>query len=379
MVLTASEQIRRALRLINVPGRGSSLGSADLDDGFEALQEILDSEAVSKAFVPGIRRHFFSMQQGKAIYSYGVGPQADLRSDDFDDDPAPIRIEDAYIREGSAITDNELVGEYRFENVGSWVVDVDPAAQITNNQYVVEAPAAATSTTQSVNAVSGATYTLRANVEVINGTVEISLRDSAVAFETFILDATGLFDFDFVWGGVVAPDIEIATTTTNADVKINTLSVIERGKDRLELPDSRGSDHSIELITQRRYNRRFSKGTGGRPYEILYSRDFPLSEIRFDNSAIAGDILVLDVLVNRVMVNRLEDPIRMHPSATKWLRYALADALSGEYGTELTMRQGIIMSDAWNKLSTGNRRMNHLVVDRGLRTRPTFDINRGDP
>ena len=373
--MLASELITRSLRLINEPGRGSDLSPADQSDAFEALQEILDSEAVSKAFVPGIRRHFFPMQQGKSIYRYGASPQADLRSDDFDDDPAPIKIEDAYIRAGSSITNNELVDEYRFENVGSWVVGA--GAEITNNQYVAEA--AITSSTVVVGPTVGRTYTIRINAEIINGTVEIRLRDAAVAFETYILDASGVYEFDFVWPTAVAPDVEIATVLATDDIKINTMSIIERGLDRLELPDSRGSDYGITLIDQKRYNRRFTKGTGGRPYEILYSRSFPLAEIRFDNSAVTGDILVMDVLVNQVMVNRVEDEVRLFPSATKWLRYALADSIAGEYGKELSAKQTIIMSDAWTKLSTGNRRWNALGVDRALRPRPTFDINRGDP
>ena len=360
-----------------MPGRGAQLNSSDLDDGLEALQEILDSEAVSKAFVPGINRHFFPMVSGKAIYSYGNSSQADLRSDDFDDDPAPIKIEDAYIRQGSSITDNEVVDEYRFESVGTWVVDADPDVNITNNQYVAEQ--VVSSSTQVVSPVSGRTYTLRINADIINGTVEIRLRDSAVAFETYVLDSSGSYEFDFVWGGVVAPDIEIATLVATDDIKLNSLSIIERGVARLEMPDSIGSDYGITIIDQKRYNRRFSKGAGGRPYQLLYSRAFPISEIRFDHSAAAGDILVMDVLVNRVMVARLEDEIKMLPSSIRWLRYALADNIAGEYGKKLTQDQVRIMSDAWTKLSTGNRRLNTLRVDKALRSPQAFNINRGDP
>lgn len=377
--MLASELITRALRLINEPGRGAQLSSADQAEAFEALQEILDSEAVSKQFVPGIRRHFFPMQAGKSIYSYGASPQADLRSDDFDDDPSPISIEDAYIRGGATITNNELVDEYRFENVGSWSLDADPDVAITNNQLAIETPAGATSSTVVVAPVAGTTYTLRVNVEVYGGDVEIRLRDSATAFETYVLDSIGLFEFDFVWPSIVAPDIEVATTSAAADIRLNSLSLIERGKERLELPDGIGSDYHVDIIDQRRYNRRFSKGAGGRAYELLYSRNYPLAELRFDHSAIAGDILVLDVLVNRVYVNRLEDTIRMHPQAIKWLRYALADTVAGEYGKALSPDQVRIMSDAWTKLSSSARRWNTLGVDRGLRGRRTFDINRGDP
>ncbi len=49
-----------------------------------------------------------------------------------------------------------------------------------------------------------------------------------------------------------------------------------------------------------------------------------------------GDILVMDVLVNRVAVSDANSIIRLHPDAIKWLRYELADAMAGEYGKALT-------------------------------------------
>jgi hypothetical protein len=116
----------------------------------------------------------------------------------------------------------------------------------------------------------------------------------------------------------------------------------------------------------------YTRGRAGTPG---YGR----GEIRLDNAAIQGDIMVLDVLVNRVSVDRIQDEIRLNESAIRWLRYSLADNVAGEYGKSLNPRQLVIMDQAWNKLATGNRRMNMLGVDRALRDRPTFDINRGDP
>ena len=380
--MQASELITRALRLINQPGRGATLSAADQSNALEALQEILDSEAVSKQFVPGIRRHFFPMVQGKAIYSYGASPQMDLRSDNFDDDPPPIHIEGAYIRSGSSITDSEVVDEYRYENAASWILGGAGAA-ITNNQLVIEQVIDTAS--QAFNAgngaalVDGTTYTIRINAEILNGTFEVQLRDGAIAFETYTIDASGRYEFDFVWPTTVAPDVVVATLLATDDMRINSLSIIERGKARLALPDARGSDYIITVIDQTHYNRRFTKGTGGRPYQILYSRNYGYGEIRFDNSAISGDILVLDVLVNRVQVNRPEDELRVNPEAIRWLRYALADNVAGEYGKSLNMRQLTNLREAWSRLASGNRRVNRLGVDRALRHRPTFDINRGDP
>jgi hypothetical protein len=102
-------------------------------------------------------------------------------------------------------------------------------------------------------------------------------------------------------------------------------------------------------------------------------------EIRFDNAGISGDILVMDVLVNKVSINSVNDTLRITEAGEKWLRYALADNLSGEYGKTLNPRQVTIMEAAWDQLASANRRNNMLGVDRGLRERPTFDINRGDP
>ena len=65
--MLASELISRALRLINEPGRGATLSADDQQDALEATQEILDSESVSKQFVPGISRHFFPMVAGQAV------------------------------------------------------------------------------------------------------------------------------------------------------------------------------------------------------------------------------------------------------------------------------------------------------------------------
>jgi hypothetical protein len=378
--MLASELIDRSLRLINIPGRGASLAPEDQTAALQALQEILDSEAVSKQFVPGIRRHFFVVTTGKSIYSYGANSALDLRSDDFDDDPAPIKIEDAYIREGSSITNNEKVDEYRFENLGIWILG--GVGAIGNNELTLDGVGTAV---QTLPLVAGRTYTIRVTLTVNAGDVELRLDDNAVPQLTQTLDSTGRFQFDVLFPGAGAATLDLETDAAGDDVQIDTISVIERNLDRLELPDAQGSDYYIQLIDQKRYNRRYSKGTGGRPYEMLYTRGragtpgYGRGEIRLDNAAIQGDIMVLDVLVNRVSVDRIQDEIRLNESAIRWLRYSLADNVAGEYGKSLNPRQLVIMDQAWNKLATGNRRMNMLGVDRALRDRPTFDINRGDP
>lgn len=388
---TARQLIPRALRLINEPGRGGVLQSEDLEDGLEALQEILDGGAVSKQFVPGISRHFFPLVSGQSIYSYGAGAGLDFRSDDFGSlvsalgDPAPIKIEDAYIRAGSSITDNEVIDEFRFEATGAWSVDAN--ADIVDNQYKVETPAAATSTTQALtngatSLVAGGIYRLRVDAVITAGDFNIELRDSAAAFQTFTIDSSGFYDFDFTWPTIVAPDINITTDLTTDDIRINSISLIAQSKrERLELPDARGSDYFVRVSDQKHYNRQHSKGIGGRAQNLLYSRAAEqLGELRLDYAALQGDILVMDVLVNRTRVNSLDDELRLNPQGLKWLRYALADSLAGEYGKSLSRRQITIMEEAWTALASSNRRVNNLRVDKGLRQRRRgFNIDRGDP
>jgi hypothetical protein len=383
-VTTALNLITRSLRLINQPGRGATLAPEDLTGAFEALQEILDSEAVSKQFVPGIRRHFFNFIGGKAIYSYGANPGDDLDSSQFGNiygDPAPVKIEAAYVRAASSITDNELVDEYRFHNVGNWVVD--PLAVLANNIYSVESPGAPTSSTQAFAApapVLGETYTLRIIAQVQAGQAIINFRESAVNFDQFIIDSSGTYEFDFVWTQApVLPDIEIAALGP-ADFQLSLVSIIPRGLERLSLPDGQGSDYNMVQMDQTHYNRQFTKGNLGRPYHYLYTRAANgEGQLRFDNRGVTGDILVMDVLVNSVSVNEVNDEMRINPQMVKWLRYALADNVAGDYGKELSFRQVSIMDDAWNMLAASNRRQNMLGVDRGIRQRQRFDINRGDP
>lgn len=393
---TASDLITRSLRLLNQPGRGAQLSAEDTSNAFQALRELLNAEATSKQFVPGIRRHYFNLLSDKSIYTYGPSPQLDLRSDDYgidpsQGDPAPIKIEEAYIREGSVINDNEVVEEYRFENVGAWVLA--GGAVIANNVLRIEQVIATadlalnTGAAQSVDLTGNTTYTLRTDLEVFDGTVQIELLNNAVVFDTYVLDSSGKYSFDLVWPAGTLPSIRISTLLVTDDVQFNNLSILERGLERITVPDSQGSDYRITIIDQHRYNRRFTKGTGGRPYAILYTRSASgvagdgvgQGEIRFDNAGISGDILVMDVLVNKVSINSVNDTLRITEAGEKWLRYALADNLSGEYGKTLNARQIAIMDAAWDQLASANRRNNMLGVDRGLRERPTFDINRGDP
>lgn len=382
----ASELITRALRLINIPGRGASLSAEEQNEAFEALQELLDSKAVSKLFIPGISRHFFSLTSGQSIYTYGPGADVDFRSDDFGSlesglgDPAPIKIEQAYVRVGSSITDNELIENFRFESAASaadWTLS--GAAAIENNQLKIEQAVGAA--VQSLTGITqNTTYTLRFDVEMFDGDVTVRCQNNAVDVFTIDVTSTGFYEYDFGWTPAVnTPTVEILTDAATDDVRVNHISLMERSAtQRLSLPDGIGSDYPIRVLDQKTYNRKSSKGTGGRAGFLLYSRNHGNSEIRFDHGGTTGEILVLDVLVNRAKILRVEDEIRLPDDAILWLRYALADVMAGEHGRDLRTSQVRIMNDAWNNLAAGNRRTNTLRVDGALRRARGFDIDAWD-
>jgi len=382
---TASELIAGALRLINVPGRGATLASEDQSNALLALQELLNTNAVSKQFVPGIKRHFFTLQTG-SIYTYGSGSQYDFRSDAFGGflgDPAPIGIESAYVRMGSVITNNELVSEYRFGNVSTWILT--GGMSISDNELAVQsAVGTATQSLPAANLTGTRTYTIRMSINVNAGSAVVQLRNNGAAFVSYTLDASGNYDFDFVWPAGTVPDVRVVSTIAD-DFTMTLLSIIERGQPRLELPDGQGTDFMCRVIDQAQYNRQPVKGAGGnngqgRVYNILYSRSAgQAGELRLDVPGSAGDILIMDVLTNSLVIENPNDDINLNPEAMQWLRYALADIVSGEYGKSLNQRQVQIMEDAWETLAAGTMRMNTLGVDPGLRTRRgRFGITTGN-
>lgn len=371
--MLASELITRALRLVNVPGRGGVLSSFDKQQALETLQEILDSEAVSKFFVPGIRRHFFDLTLAVDIYSYGPG--GDFDTNDFFD-PVPAKVEDAYIKAGVSIIRNEEVTSSEFDSSTGWTLGTGWTIANGKATHAVLDPATVLSQTLSL---ANKTYILRFEIDHRGGSLKVEVnQDGSPIVDQDIIES-GEYAFEFLFAGtasVIQFTSDAAPGTTDVDVL--EASIIEKGKDRVELSGF-GSDYSVKVIDQFRYNRRFSKGTGGRPYQILYSRNYPLAEVRFDNAGVTGDILLMDVLVNRVSVSSASSEIRMHPDAIKWLRYELADHEAGAFGKQLSPRQVSILNEAYDKLVAGNLRINTLSVDRALRARPIFDINRGDP
>jgi hypothetical protein len=367
--MRASELIVDALRLVNIPGQGATLSGPMASAALRTLQSILNTKSVSKQFVPGIRRHFFNLSSAKSIYSYGPGGEFDT---DAFDDPAPIEIEDCYIRGGSVITQNEQVDEWTFTNVGTWTVGTN---WIIANGKATASGAGVIS--QTLGLTAGRSYTISIDVEQLADDVLFELLQDGTPIQTQTLGGTDCYVFEVGFAGVTS-SIQFTTSEVTADLALTAVSIIETGLDRVSLPDGQGSDYGVRIMDQTTYNRQFSKGiSGGRPDQVLYSRQFGTPEVRFDNSATAGDIIIFDVLVNRIGVSKASDEIRMNEEALRYVQYALADAEGPAYGKELSQSQRIIMRDARSDLAAQNIRSNRLRVDNALLRRRRFDINRG--
>lgn len=376
---TARDIIRKGLRLINVPGRGALLSQADAAAGLDTLQDIIRSNSVSESFVPGIHRHFFPLTPQRAIYRYGPG----VLLPDFDSrlfgSAVPIRIEDAYIREGATIIDNRLVANGGFDGATGWTPSA-PTWVIENGvaRFVPGVAAAALTVASNPQLSLDTQYTLTLEASMNAGVIQVEVTSTPgglVALQATI-STSGAYSFPFFPEEAGDHVVRVLTTTTADAGTIDNVGLIRTGAETLEL--TRGSDYTVEIVDQLVYNRRFTKGTGGRPYEILFSRNFPVGEIRFDNAGVAGDILVMDVLPS-LELPTLDTEVPLHPDAETWLKFRLAYEIAGEYGKALSPDQVSIMRDAYNSMTAGNDRMVHLRVDRAIAPRPTFDINRGDP
>lgn len=371
--LTAKELIERSLRLLNVPGTGKNLDANDENDAFEALQLILRSEAAGRHIQPGIRQHFFNLTAGQSVYSYGPGQ--DFDTNDFLD-PAPVRIESAFIRAGASITSNEQVDEPKFVASTPWTLDT---GWTIANELATAAPGNGTiDCKQTLALAAGVKYTLTVKTVVRAGQVTAKVNQNGSPIVTEVITGTGTLTKEFTFGGGTS---EIELEADNAgDLDVSECSIIITGKEKVELPDATGSDYAIQIIDQKTYNKRFTKGTGGRPYELIYDRDqYEAGHVRFDNSGLAGDILVMDVRVNSADITSVNDVLRVNPEVQQYLKFELADHVAAGYGKALNSAQMAQKHRAYNLMAAGHQRLNRLRMDKALSSEPRFDINRGDP
>ncbi len=371
MAETARSLCTRALRLINEPGRGATLPPDDLNGAFEVLKDIIASEGVSKNFKPGVSRQFYEVNAQNAIYSYGSGGDFDT---DLFNSPIPTKIEDAYLRQGSTIRNNQLVINGDFgDGSNDWTLGAGWSvlnAVASFDESVGDGtltPAAAITTT------IGTVYIL--SFDAVITTAGIAVSADAGAFTTNI-NGSGSYSFEFT---ATATSQALAFSSVNSALdagQLDNISFIQKDKPTVELIGS-GSDYPLRVMDQRTYNREYAKGSGGRPERIFLSRTYPLAEILFNRSPTIGEILIMDVTTNFTLLN-IDTVIPMHDDSLKFLRYQIASDIAPEFGKSLDTVQLKTLRSAKSLFLAGNTRKNKLRVDSALLAPQRYNINQGD-
>lgn len=370
MAETARSLCTRALRLINEPGRGATLGGEDLNDAFDVLKDIIASEGVSKNFKPGVTRHFFEVSTQSASYTYGPGGAFD--TDDFLS-PIPTKIEDAYLRQGSTIQNNELILNGNFEDgSNSWALGA--GWSVLNGVALFDQSVGDSILVQSVTP----TTITPGNIYIFSFDAIINSGGINAVFDTQDVDITASDSYSFEFTAIQT-DLAFIFSSVNVsgdNVQLDNISCIEKNKAKTELIGT-GSDYPVRVMDQRTYNREFSKGSGGRPDRLFFSRNYPLAEIVFDRAPTIGEIIVMDVTTDFTLAT-VDTVIPMHDNALKFLRYQIASDIAPEYGKALTGAQMAELRKAKGFMLSGNSRKNRLRVDGALLTPKRFNINQGD-
>ena len=377
--MIASELVRRSLKLINVPGIGQSLDNVELQDGFDALKEFIDSEAVSPFFVPGIRRHFFNLTSGKAVFSYGTGK--DLDTTPFGD-PHPVEIENAYIRLNGSIDSTPILTEllsnpsftesgigWRMTGTGTYNDSTPGQAEITLGDVLF----------QSIVVPNEKTYTLTVDVDTLaggSGTLTID----ALAAESFsqVISAAGTYTYTITTSLITAasPLLTVRAFTSGGSVTatINSISLTETTTPHTLV--EAGTDLPVKVMKDRMsLTSTVIKTTSGIADRLYYSRQYNQGELQLDYQAQAGHMLVMEVTVNTVAITELSDTLKFNDEQIRYLRYALANDVAGEYGKALNKSQMDILKDARQSVHGVNKRTHQNrpgIFNKSKR----FDINR---
>jgi len=367
------ELLTRSLRLINEPGKGMDVGDEALNDAFEVFLDIIYSQGVSRFLRPGIRTHFFNVNSQQHVYTYGPGGDFDT---DLFNDMVPVAIESAYLRAGDTIQTNELITNGKF-NDGSNDWTVGSGWSVLNAEASFDQSIGDSALTQAFTWVPGTVYIIKFDITVDAGGGTFT-SDGGAFTTTF--SSSGTYEFEYT---ATASSSSVQFESLNAsgdEYTVDSISIIEKNKNTVELVNNTGragSDYPIRIIDQNTYNREFSKATGGRPEKLLYSRSYPLAEVKFDQLPTFGEVIIMDVTTVPIH-NDIDSELLFYPDSYKYLRYQIADDIAPEYGKALTQRQQETLRTAKRLFIKGNKRQNTLRTDRALLGSRRYNINQGD-
>ena len=285
---TAQALIEEALDLINVPGGGGALSGALTRRALRMLRSIIAQYSTGEAIQPGRRRHFFSIPSGKARFTYGPGG-------DFDTTPfgdgAPIRIERLFVRQNGSIVDNEILPDYGFDSGSSGWTFPDSGDLLEGTEFGVFngrvrwlGDSTAVSHTLGTVAFPGTGFTtldatkryvFSFDAEVVQaglwdlgpiGFYQSGAGTAAGDYNllTGALSSSGHYSFDYY---PVAATNQLRLfaypQTGPVDFTVDNISLLEYGKERLELAES-GTDYPVKLVDAETIHRITEKHNSGK-------------------------------------------------------------------------------------------------------------------
>lgn len=372
MAETVRRLCTRALRLINEPGRGATLDSEDLNEAFDVLKDIVASEAVSKNFKPGVSQQFYNVNQSTGSYTYGPGGDFDTN---LFDGLVPTAVEDAFLRQGGAILNNQLIVNGNFGN-GSNDWTLGAGWSVLNGVALFDESVGDGTLTPSaaITATIGTVYVLSFDAIIVTAGINVSADGGAF---TTNVNGSGSYSFEFT-ATVASQALTFSSVNSALDKgQLDNISFIEKGKATVELTIDSGTDFSLRIQDQKTYNREAAKGSGGRPDRLFYSQNYPLGLVVFDRVPTIGEILVMDVTV-AFSLDNADTIIPVHDYMLKYLRYQIANDIAPEYGKALSKTQRTDLKTAKSLALAGGKRKNKLRFDGALLIPKRFNINQGD-
>lgn len=129
------------------------------------------------------------------------------------------------------------------------------------------------------------------------------------------------------------------------------------------LRDSAGTDFMVEVIYRERYNVIPNKGSGGLPRFVYWVKDFPLSDIKFDQSPSQSYTAYFDVLHALDTPSAITTEVNFPKGYNRAIRKNLAIEMAPEYGKAIPQEVAAIADRALYTLKRQNLRVPVLLTE----------------
>lgn len=127
--MTAQELIKSSLRLIGVVAPGETPSADEMQDGLTSLNTMLDLWSSKRLAVPVLTTENYTLVPGTAQYTIGSGATWDT--------PRPLRIINAYVRDGNIDYPIRIRTRKEFNRIALKTVQARPEYLWYDNQFPI--------------------------------------------------------------------------------------------------------------------------------------------------------------------------------------------------------------------------------------------------